>query len=205
MEEYLTVKNTARTEVVIERSRFISTIARVETTDEAKAFVDSVKKEFPDATHNCYAYITERGGYSRYSDDGEPSGTAGAPILEVIKGANLFDTAIVVTRYFGGVKLGTGGLVRAYGGSATDAVKAGGKVLFSMAMYLEANVSYGDYGAFNKLISADMKVLNTDFGDGVKIFFVIKKSAYNAFNADFTEMYNGKYKLDIIKEDFFGF
>ena len=118
MEEYLTVKNTARTEVVIERSRFISTIARVETADEAKAFVDSVKKEFPDATHNCYAYITERGGYSRYSDDGEPSGTAGAPILEVIKGANLFDTAIVVTRYFGGVKLGTGGLVRAYTESA---------------------------------------------------------------------------------------
>ena len=205
MEEYSTVKNTARVETVIERSRFISTIARVETADEAKAFVDGVKKEFPDATHNCYAYITERGGYSRYSDDGEPSGTAGAPILEVIKGASLYDTAIVVTRYFGGVKLGTGGLVRAYSGGASDAVKAGGSVLFSMALYCEANISYGDYGAFNKLISADMKVLSTDFGDGVKIAFAVKKSAYNALNADFIEMYNGKYRLEIIKEDFFGF
>ena len=205
MQEYSTVKNTVRTETVIERSRFIATIKRVESESAAKEFVDSVRKEFPDATHNCYAYITERGGYSRYSDDGEPSGTAGAPILEAIKNAGIFDTAIVVTRYFGGVKLGTGGLVRAYGGAATGAIERAGKAVMSDARYCAVELTYGDGGAFSRLVRFGLKVLSTEYTDGVKISFVVKKSVYNAFIRDFNDLFNGKYSVDIEKEEYYGF
>jgi uncharacterized YigZ family protein len=123
------VRPEGETEIEINRSRFISYVKRVETQEEAVAFIQEIKKKHWDATHNCSAYIVgENDQFQKMDDDGEPSGTAGKPILEVIKKKGLKDTAIVVTRYFGGIKLGAGGLIRAYGKSASAGVRAAGVV-----------------------------------------------------------------------------
>ncbi|GED14084.1 hypothetical protein AM501_17205 [Aneurinibacillus migulanus] len=129
LQRYLTVRPEGETEIEINRSRFISYVKRVETQEEAVAFIQEIKKKHWDATHNCSAYIVgENDQFQKMDDDGEPSGTAGKPILEVIKKKGLKDTAIVVTRYFGGIKLGAGGLIRAYGKSASAGVSAAGVV-----------------------------------------------------------------------------
>ena len=205
MEEYLTVKKPIAIETVIERSRFITNVKRVESEDEARAFVDGIRKIYPDATHNCYAYVCELGAYSRYSDDGEPSGTAGPPIFDVIKNNKLLDTAIVVTRYFGGIKLGTGGLARAYGGSAAQAVEEAGIVRMCLSYECSAELSYGDIGAFSRLERAGLKVLSTEYSDKAVVSFAIKKSAYNAFNRDFCDQFSGRYEIKITGERFFEF
>ena len=122
---YLTVAGETEVRTEIKRSEFIATIAHVEDGESAEAFVKAVRKRFPDATHNCYAYISdERGNETRFSDDGEPGGTAGQPMLEVLKKRGLMRTAVVVTRYFGGIKLGAGGLVAAYTDGVSKAADA---------------------------------------------------------------------------------
>ena len=203
MEEYLTVKTRARVETVIERSRFIATICRVESADEANAFLESVKKEFPDATHHPFAYVTERGGYSRFSDDGEPSGTSGAPIMDVLKNACVFDTAIVVTRYFGGIKLGTGGLARAYGRTAAEALSSAGAVIRSLCFKCEATLPYDKQSAFPKIKTGEGLVTSTDYLDEVKIRFAIKKSAFPAFRESFMNALSGKREITVTGEDYF--
>ena len=120
-----TIQKDCRTEIVIEKSRFICTLKKVADEAEAQEFIKSTKKEFWDATHNCSAYIINE-MQQRSSDDGEPSGTAGVPMLEVLRKKNLTGVAAVVTRYFGGIKLGAGGLVRAYTNSVVSAVEAAG-------------------------------------------------------------------------------
>ena len=109
MDNYKSVSDFSKNEIVIEKSRFIGYAAPVQSESEARDFIAKIKKEHPFATHNCYAYIAENGAIARFSDDGEPQGTAGAPILEVLKNKELVNSAIVVTRYFGGIKLGAGG------------------------------------------------------------------------------------------------
>ena len=202
MNEYFTVKKQVRTETIIERSRFITSVKRVDSEEEAKAFLDGVKKIYPDATHNCYAYITERGAYSRYSDDGEPAATAGPPIFDVIRNNSLVDTAIVVTRYFGGIKLGTGGLARAYGGCAASGIREAGIVKICSAVFFSVKLNYTDGGVFRKLYSDDLKVVSTDYADGVIIRCCVKKSAYNAFKRDFRDLYSGRYEISEECEDF---
>ena len=124
---FLTIKKDVANETVIERSRFICTLKRVDGEDEAKEFVSSIKSTYPDANHNCYAYIADEGGfYVKFSDDGEPQGTAGLPMLETLKAMGLKKVAAVVTRYFGGIKLGTGGLARAYSDGVKQAVLKSG-------------------------------------------------------------------------------
>lgn len=126
MNEYPVPARTIRLENVVVNSRFIATIGRADSVDVAKAFIQAIRDEMPDATHHVYAFKVGYGGSvtEGMSDDGEPSGTSGPPVLAVLRGADLGDVVIVVTRYFGGTKLGTGGLVRAYGGAAKDAVAA---------------------------------------------------------------------------------
>jgi len=126
MTHYPVPARITRIENVVVNSRFIATIGRADTVDEAKAFIQAIRDEMPDATHHVYAFKVGYGGSitEGMSDDGEPSGTSGPPMLAVLRGADLGDVVIVVTRYFGGTKLGTGGLVRAYGGAAKDAVAA---------------------------------------------------------------------------------
>ena len=121
----LTIAKDTRTEQIISKSRFICSLKKVKTEDEAQEFIKAVKKEFWDATHNCSAYVIDE-QHQRSSDDGEPSGTAGMPMLGVLRKQNLQQVAAVVTRYFGGIKLGAGGLVRAYAGSVSRAVEEAG-------------------------------------------------------------------------------
>jgi len=129
MEQIYMNKLDTSTEIDIKRSTFISYIARTETEDDAKEFINTIKEKHRDATHNCSAYIIgENALIQRADDDGEPQGTAGIPILEVLKREELYNTTVVVTRYFGGIKLGAGGLIRAYSSGAAEAVKASGKV-----------------------------------------------------------------------------
>ena len=121
MRQYLSVGGEHVTEKVIERSRFVTTSFHAEGEEQARAFIARMCEKYGDATHNCYAYIADQTGSApRFSDDGEPGGTAGMPILEVIKNKKLFCTAVVVTRWFGGIKLGAGGLVRAYSGCTAE-------------------------------------------------------------------------------------
>ena len=129
MEQIYMNKLDTSTEIDIKRSTFISYIARTKTEDDAKKFINTIKEKHRDATHNCSAYIIgENALIQRADDDGEPQGTAGIPILEVLKREELYNTTVVVTRYFGGIKLGAGGLIRAYSSGAAEAVKASGKV-----------------------------------------------------------------------------
>ena len=142
----LTIAKDTRTEQIISKSRFICSLKKVKTEDEAQEFIKAVKKEFWDATHNCSAYVIDE-QHQRSSDDGEPSGTAGMPMLGVLRKQNLQQVAAVVTRYFGGIKLGAGGLVRAYAGSVSRAVEeAAGKItnlLYQQQMFTLTDADYG--------------------------------------------------------------
>src|SRR5690625_2416674 len=134
MEQKYMNHRTENTEVIINKSRFIGYIKRTETEEEAKAFIAEIKAKHKDATHNCSAYIIGASALiQKADDDGEPSGTAGVPILEVLKRELMYNVTVVVTRYFGGIKLGAGGLIRAYSGAASEVVQSAGKV-YEVAM-----------------------------------------------------------------------
>ncbi|WP_077328065.1 YigZ family protein [Virgibacillus siamensis] len=129
LSSYYTVKKETANEFIVQKSRFIGYVKRTDTEDAAQEFIQQIKKKHHDATHNCSAYmIGENNQVQKANDDGEPSGTAGVPILEVLKKRDLKDTVIVVTRYFGGIKLGAGGLIRAYGNAASRAIETAGVV-----------------------------------------------------------------------------
>jgi uncharacterized YigZ family protein len=143
LSRYLTVKEAGEHEIVIEKSRFIAHIARAETEEQAQEFIQSIKKKYWNATHNCSAYlIGENDQIQKANDDGEPSGTAGVPILEVLKKKKLKDTVVVVTRYFGGIKLGTGGLIRAYGKATSEGLNAVGVVERILVRVMQVTVDY---------------------------------------------------------------
>ncbi|WP_227937241.1 YigZ family protein [Alkalihalobacillus deserti] len=140
---YETVKGRGEHEIVIQKSRFIAFFDRVETEEAAQAFIEKVKKEHWNAAHNCSAYlIGERDEIQKANDDGEPSGTAGVPMLEVLKKRGLKDTVVVVTRYFGGIKLGAGGLIRAYGGAVSEGLNAVGVVRRSLMIIVHTEIDY---------------------------------------------------------------
>ena len=150
-DRYFAVKGETQNEIIIEKSRFICSVKRVDGEDEAKAFVSSIKEKYPDATHNCYAYIADENGfYIKFSDDGEPQGTAGMPMLEVLKNKKLFCTAVVVTRYFGGVKLGAGGLVRAYSDCTAKGVEKCGIVENIYSNTVSVDVGFSIYPKIQK-------------------------------------------------------
>lgn len=199
---YFCVKKETENEIIIERSRFISYVKPCRTEEEARAFIEEKRKAHPFATHNCYAYIVERGSVARFSDDGEPQGTAGQPILEVIKNKKLCDTAVVVTRYFGGIKLGAGGLVRAYSQGAKEAIDKAGTVenVLSSVYFIEMN--YDLYSVFLKISDkTKCSVISTDFEDLVKIKVAVPISDDNFF-LEILDKTNGKVEPKKIGEDF---
>lgn len=182
MESFLSVEKDGNIETVIERSRFITHVFYVETEAAARGILDKLRKKYSDATHNCYAYITDFGLTTKSSDDGEPSGTAGVPILEVLKNKKLVNTLVVVTRYFGGIKLGAGGLVRAYSGASRDGVSACGIKEFFVCDLFEITVKYEELNIFKRDIAPLChKVLNTDYLNEVKLTVAVKKSGYKPF------------------------
>lgn len=162
LSHYYTVRQEGQDEIIIQKSRFIGYVRRVESEEEALGFIQDIKKKHYDATHNCSCYmIGENNEIQKANDDGEPSGTAGVPMLEVLKKQNLKDTAVVVTRYFGGVKLGAGGLIRAYGNTTSQAIKTTGIVKRILMQGVSVTVEYGLLGKLENVLRQSDHVLET--------------------------------------------
>ena len=175
---YITIRDYGEDSFVEKKSEFIGYAKRVETEEEAKAFVDEIKSKHKQARHNCFAYIVgENMGIQRYSDDGEPQGTAGIPILEVIKKNNITDCCIVVTRYFGGILLGTGGLTRAYTTGAALAIKSAGIIEKVHGLKITVEVNYDLLGKLQYLCSQNnWHIEDTEYADKVK-FYIFAETA----------------------------
>jgi uncharacterized YigZ family protein len=171
LEQYRTVRKEASAEIVIRKSRFIGHARHVASEEEAIAFVERIKKEHKTATHNCFAYVVGDGDqYQKQSDDGEPSGTAGKPILETIKQQKLKYTAVVVTRYFGGIMLGAGGLIRAYTDGAVAGLAAAEPVTVALHRKVQVEVDYTQYGKVeNELRLRGTLLGETTFADKVAV------------------------------------
>ena len=192
-----TIVKDFRQEIIIEKSRFICTLKKVHSEAEAQEFIKTIKKEFWDATHNCSAYIVDEMA-QRSSDDGEPSGTAGLPMLEVLRKNKLTNTAAVVTRYFGGIKLGAGGLVRAYTNSVAEAVKATGiaqKVLVSKFSFMYDLNEVGKI--LNILYQQQLfEIADVEYGLKAKVILKMKDSDKEAAEAWLTESLNKVIQLE---------
>lgn len=188
MDDYITIRTEASDEFTERRSRFIGHIAPVETEDAANEFIAKCRSEHRDATHNVYAYLLRGGTKRRYSDDGEPQGTAGMPVLECISREGICDVAVVVTRYFGGVLLGAGGLVRAYSHAAKLAITAAGRVTMRMCAELELETAYELYGGIARLLPEwGAKTLDVDFGATVKLRVLLPADSAERFESRLTE------------------
>lgn len=188
MDFYLSATGETTHEIVIQRSRFICTLKRIDGFDDALSFVKSVKKKYSDATHNCYAFISNAAGTEqRFSDDGEPQGTAGQPMLEVLKKKGIFMTATVVTRYFGGVKLGAGGLVSAYTRAVAETVENTKIVKNVVGVSLEITCGYEMYNALLQALKDKVfATLSTDFADNVKMTIAVPKEDADNIEKDIT-------------------
>lgn len=175
LKEYVTVLEPGIGEIVEKKSRFIGCIRHVESEEEAIAFVTEIKKKHYDARHNCYAYVIgQQQPLQRFSDDGEPGGTAGKPILEVIAGLGLCDVCIVVTRYFGGTLLGTGGLVRAYTDAAKACVNATEVITKRRVVPMYITVAYTDLGKLQYLLGNEgIEIKESEYGENVRILVEI--------------------------------
>jgi uncharacterized YigZ family protein len=194
MESFLSVSGQCVTQKVIEKSNFITTLRHVENDDEAKAFVAEINKKYADATHNCYAYIADTlGNLLRFSDDGEPQGTAGMPMLEVLRAQNLVQVAAVVTRYFGGIKLGAGGLVRAYSGAVAEALTVAQKVCYEPCTQSAYAVGYSAIDSCLRFFQEHpCNVLSTTYGQEAVFVVAVKTRNLSSFNASLTNLLNGK-------------
>lgn len=203
MDAYRTIRTRASAEFIERKSRFIGHICPVQTQDEAVAFIQEMRSRYWDATHNVYAYILREGQTRRYSDDGEPQGTAGIPVLDVLLKENLTDCAVVATRYFGGILLGTGGLVRAYGHTSKIAVDAGGIVTMALCSILEVCCDYAFYGRLSSLIpESGGTILDTQYADTVSVRFRLPSSDVDAFDAKLFDQSLGRYRCTRVEELF---
>ena len=203
MEGYVTIEHRASYEYEDRKSVFIGWACPVSTEEEALAFIAAVKKEYPDARHHVYAYVLRDRSISRFSDDREPQGSAGMPVLDVIRKNGCTDTVIVVVRYFGGVLLGVGGLVRAYTEAAAGALRSGNIITYDIYTECKVSLSYAEYQKFLPL-SEDMgfRTDDTDFGADVVISGSIKREAAEAFFKALSDMSGGKIVPEILCEKF---
>ena len=201
---YRTVKREAVAELVEKRSRFIASVCPVSTEQEALDFLASVKAENRTASHNVFAYRLRERNLSRYSDDGEPSGTAGLPVLDILDRGDITDTVIVVTRYFGGTLLGTGGLVRAYSSAARMGVDEAGVVLMELAGNYSFSCSYSDYDrAMRILREAQADVTGSDFLDEVTVMYTADDAKAEKIESALVEMSRGKTRPVLLEKSFF--
>jgi uncharacterized YigZ family protein len=209
LKQYYTVKAFGEHEISIQRSRFISHIARAETEAEAQEFIQTIKKKHWDATHNCSAYlIGENDQIQKANDDGEPSGTAGVPILEVLKKRKLKDTVVVVTRYFGGIKLGAGGLIRAYGKSTSEGLDTVGIVERRLVQTIHVRIDYTWLGKVEKELRASKFIIKEiHYLDIVEIETFVDMDNVNHFIEWIVELTNGQSVIEegdnvYLEEDF---
>ena len=198
--EFRTIKEDGQVQEEIKKSRFICHIKRVTTEEEARNFIQTVKKEHYKATHNCSAFILgERSEMKRSSDDGEPSGTAGVPMLGVLENHQLTNVCAVVTRYFGGIKLGAGGLIRAYAGSVALAIKEIGSVHIKEQLGLRLTLSYSQYQELPNFLKAkQLQEQDTAFTDQVQTTIFVDKDDKESVIESLIELFNGK--IDIVEQ-----
>ena len=190
MSGYLVPTKFGEAEFVEKRSRFIGRVWPVENEEEAVAHIKEMREKHWDATHNVYAYIIGDGTIARYSDDGEPQGTSGMPTLNAIRMSGITDVCVVTTRYFGGILLGAGGLVRAYSTAASMALEAGGISVFEKYIEYEISCPYSDYNKIQLLLSAyDVIIDNTDFGSDIKIKYAVAEDKDEKLKLNITESF----------------
>lgn len=204
---YKTVGKTVESELIIQKSRFIGHAARAETEQEAIQFIDSIKAKHRAATHNCSAYlIGEHDSVQKANDDGEPSGTAGFPMLEVLKKQGLKDTVLVVTRYYGGIKLGGGGLIRAYGKAATETIAASGVYERRLHHLMNVAVDYNWLGKLeNEIRQSSYPLKEILYTEGVEINSYVPAEDVGTFTEWMNEMTNGQAKIQCLAEEFLEF
>ncbi|MDM5332421.1 YigZ family protein [Ureibacillus composti] len=205
--DYKTVKGYGESEIVLSKSRFITYVDRAETEEEALNFINKIKKMHPNATHNCSCYmIGEHDNIQKANDDGEPSGTAGVPMLEVLKKQGLKDTVVVVTRYFGGIKLGGGGLIRAYGKATTEGISAAQVVERKLHHIMKVSIDYTWLGKVeNEIRSSSYTLQEIQYAEDVEVFVNVLKAEEEAFVQWMTELTNGQAKVDCVDQLFVEF
>lgn len=205
MEKFKTIleKNTT-TEIIEKKSRFIANLFYVETPQEAEDKIKQVKKKYYDAKHNCFAYITLNGNeiQKKCSDDGEPSGTAGAPMLEILEKQSIYNVVVIVTRYFGGILLGTGGLVRAYSDSLKEAVKKSTLVEQEPGYEAEIKLPYADFEKFKYYCNKNnINIINSEYSDFIICKIEVNDAEKNRLEIEFREQDNFKIMtFDIIRQ-----
>lgn len=202
--EYRVLLKTGKGEIEEKKSRFICEVRAVHSEQEAISFIAEVKKKYWDARHNCSAFVLgSRQEITRCSDDGEPGGTAGRPMLEVLLGEGLCDVAAVVTRYFGGTLLGTGGLVRAYGGAVKEALKNAETGMMRYGLKLRIGTDYGSIGKLQHLFSKKGIPAEADYGEEVCFTVTVPVSAAESLKKEVTETTNGKAALEEVEKIYF--
>ncbi len=201
MSRFLTVLDDTSAEYVEKRSRFIANLRHCETEEEATAFLSEMRTKYWDARHNVFAYCVGGGSLCRFSDDGEPHGTAGKPVLDVIMGSEIKNIAIVVTRYFGGVLLGTGGLVRAYSKSAKDAVENARVVEMIPCTVYSTVCDYSDHQRLIALVeNCGGKIENTEFTDKIQLFYCFRDEDFSDFELKLCEQFSARLSFSEVEK-----
>ena len=203
MESYKTIRQVGKFEYEDRKSVFIGYAVPTKTSDEAQEVIQKIKKQYPEARHHVFAYVLRENAISRFSDDREPQGTAGLPVLDAIRKNNLYDVTIVVVRYFGGTLLGTGGLVHAYTQAAIGALEKGEIVELDNYSYFVISLSYSDYQKFTPFaLTHGVRIDETEFASDVTITANIKSANYNEFLTAFTDFSGGKTEVLLLEEKF---
>jgi uncharacterized YigZ family protein len=197
LSHYYTVKGNGEHEINIQKSRFIAYVSRATTEEEAQDFIQHIKKKHWDANHNCSAYlIGENDHIQKANDDGEPSGTAGVPILEVLKKKKLKDTVVVITRYFGGIKLGAGGLIRAYGKATSEGLLATGIVERKLMRIMHTKIDYTWLGKVeNECRTSTYQLKEIHYLEEVEVETYVEEAKTDSFTEWMTELTNGKSEI----------
>ena len=203
--EYKILYKGGEGEIVEKKSRFIATTVPVNSEEEALVFIEAMKKKYWDARHNCFAYVVgERNELARCSDDGEPQGTAGKPMLDVLLGEGIHNVAVVVTRYFGGVLLGTGGLVRAYSGATKEGLASSVIITKTYGIKLQIGTDYTGLGKIQYILGQrGIKILESEYTEAVKLHVLVKKEDVENVKAEITEGTNGQALLEETQECWF--
>ena len=202
MTPYRTAAGYGEAEYEDKRSRFIGHIKPVTSENEAKAFIDEMRRTYADATHNVFAYVLREGNILRWSDDGEPGGTAGMPIMDTLIRSETENALIIVTRYFGGILLGSGGLVRAYSRSAADALSAAGSVTMTPCAEIEFVTDYTRFGGIEGFVRKNSTVRNIEFLENIKFNCLVETKKADAFIADIIERTDGRSAPRMIGEEY---
>ena len=205
LSQYKTVYCGGEAEIIEKKSRFIATVRPIKSEEEALAFIESMRKKYWNATHNCFAYVIgEHFGVQRCSDDGEPSGTAGKPMLDVLLGEEIHDVVVVVTRYFGGTLLGTGGLVRAYSGATKEGLLVSKVITKMHGQKLSVQTDYTGLGKIQYILGQrGIRILNSIYTDKVELEVLLPEAEIKAVMSEICEGTNGQAVMELSDECYF--